>query len=171
MDHQNEDSEPQTTGMIVLDVTAPLSIPLRFVAGVLAAIAATLAMDLMMPRLPEGTTPPSIASGVLTETPPDEAPQRLATVVHYVAGLLTGPLFVWLLFAVEALLDGPSAGATAVAAAVLYALMVGFFALVVLPRSRVAGQRLGAIRRDWAIDALVYLLVLVPLVEFASRAL
>lgn len=157
--------------MILLDVTAPLSIPLRSVAGVLAGIAATLAMDLVMPRLPEGVTPPSIASGVLTETPPDDAPERLATVVHYAAGFLTGPLFVWLLFAVEAVLNGPSVTATVVAAAVLYVLMVGFFAVVVLPRSQVARQRHGTIRRDWAIDALVYLLVLVPLVEFASRAL
>jgi hypothetical protein len=121
--------------MILLDVTAPLSIPLRFVAGILAGIAATFAMDLVMPRLPEGPTPPSIASGVLTETPPDDAPERLATVVHYIAGVLTGPLFVWLLFAVEGVLNGPSAGVTAITASVLY------------------------------------LLVLAPLVEFASRAL
>jgi len=45
-----------------------------------------------------------VASGVLTGTHPDEAPRRLAAVVHCVAGLLTGPPFVWLLLVAEGLL-------------------------------------------------------------------
>ena len=157
--------------MIVLDVTAPASIPLRFVAGVLAGLAATLAMDLVMARLPEGGTVPLVAAGVLTELPPQDAPERLATVIHYLAGLLTGPLFVWLLFATEAVLDGPSLVTTAAAGVVLYGLMVGFFAVVVLPRSLVFEGRVGTIRRDWAACALTYALVLVPLVAVVSRAL
>jgi TRAP-type C4-dicarboxylate transport system permease large subunit len=157
--------------MIVLDVTAPVSIPLRFAAGVLAGLAATLAMDLVMARLPEGTTIPAIPSGVLTELPPQDAPRRLATVIHYLSGLLTGPLFVWLLFATEAVLDGPSLVTTAAAGVVLYALMVGFFAVVVLPRSLVFEGRVETIRRDWAVCALAYVLVLVPLVALVSRAL
>lgn len=157
--------------MTVLDVAAPASIPVRFVAGVVAGIAATLAMDLVMPRLPEGATPPSVASGVLTGRPPDRAPGRLATVVHYLAGTLTGPLFIWLLYAGEAVLDGQSLAATAAAAVVLYVLMVGFFAVVVLPRSRVVRGRVSLIRRDWALCALTYVLVLVPLVAAVSRAL
>ena len=75
--------------MTALEVTAPLSVPLRFVAGVLAGVAATLAMDLVMPRLPEGQTVPAVASGVLTGARPDTAPGRLAAVVHYLAGALT----------------------------------------------------------------------------------
>ncbi|MFC7071607.1 hypothetical protein ACFQJ7_16990 [Halovenus rubra] len=157
--------------MVVVDVTAPLSVPFRFIVGVLAGIVATLAMDGVMAQLPEGNTPPSIAAGVLTENQPADAPDRLGTVVHYIAGLLTGPLFVWVLFGAEAVLDGPSLLSTAAATVTLYVLMVGFFAVVVLPRSQVAGQRLGTIRRDWALCALTYLLVLVPLVELASRAL
>jgi len=47
--------------------------------------------------------------------------------------------------------------------------MVGFFALVVLPRSRLPSARIADIRRDWAISAAAYLLVLVPLVAFGSR--
>jgi hypothetical protein len=157
--------------MTALDVTAPSSVPLRFVAGVFGGVLATLAMDLVMPRLPEGRTVPSVASGVLTDRQPSAAPDRLATVVHYVAGLLTGPLFVWLLFAGEALLGGPTLASTAIAAVALYLLMVGFFILVVLPRSRLPPERAGLVRRDWALCALTYVVVLTPVVAAASRAL
>lgn len=150
--------------------TAPsLAVPLRLAVGVGAGGLALLAMDAAMARLDEGETPPSVAAGVLTGRPPEDAPERLASVVHYLAGLLTGPLFVWLLLTAEALLGGPSTAATV--AATVYALMVAFFVAVVLPRSRVAGQRLGAIRRDWAVSAAAYLLVLVPVVHLASVAL
>ncbi len=151
-------------------VTDP-SIPLRFLLGVVAGILATLVMDLVMARLPEGETPPFVASGVLTATPPRSAPGRLAGTVHYLAGWLTGPLFVWLLFAVEALSGEPSVFTTLLAAAVLYLLMIGFFAVVVLPRSRAPPGRVGQIRRDWALSAAAYLLVLVPLVALGSRLL
>lgn len=154
-----------------LTVHASLAVPLRFAAGVVAGVVATLAMDLVMARLPEGTTPPSIAAGVLTDRPPRAAPARLATVVHYLAGVLTGPLFVWLLFASEGVLAGRSLAATLAAAVVLYLLMVGFFAIVVLPRSRVPAGRVGAIRRDWGVSAAAYLVVLVSLVTLASGLL
>lgn len=157
--------------MTVLEVTAPASIPLRFVAGVLAGVAATLAMDFVMSRRPEGATPAAVASGVLTRRPPHSAPDRLASVVHYLAGILTGGLFVWVLFAVEAVIDGPSLASTLVAAVVLYVLMVGFFLVVVLPRSQVLGGRVGEIRRDWALSALAYVVVLVVLVGGVSRVL
>ncbi|ERH09588.1 MAG: hypothetical protein J07HX64_01347 [halophilic archaeon J07HX64] len=157
--------------MALLDVTAPASIPLRFVAGVLAGFVATLVMNRAMARLPEGATPTSIAAGVLTGQPPGEAPARLATAVHYLAGTLTGPLFVWLLFAGETVFGGPSAPVTVAAAGALYALMVAFFAVAVLPQSRVGGERVGPIRRDWAVSALVYVLVLAPLVGVVSRGL
>ncbi|WP_336338520.1 hypothetical protein [Haloarcula brevis] len=146
-----------------------LTVSLRFVIGVAAGVAATLAMDLVMARLTEGETPPLVAAGVLTDSAPQHAPERLASVVHYVAGWLTGPLFVWVLLTSEGLLGGQSLLATGLAAAVLYALMVGFFVFVVLPRSRLPSVRLAAIRRDWAISAAAYLLVLVPLVAVGSR--
>lgn len=148
-----------------------LSVPLLFLVGVGAGVLATLAMDIVMPRLPEGTTTPSIASGVLTQTPPDGAPERLATVVHYLAGMLTGPLFVWLLLVSEALVGDLSIPAIVAPGLVLYVLMVAFFAIVVLPQSLVAEARVGPIRRDWAVSALVYLLVLVPVVGAAARLL
>jgi len=148
--------------------TATLSVPILFAVGVGAGIVSTLVMDVVMTRLPEGETPMYIAAGVLTDRPPEEAPGRLAAVVHYVAGLLTGPLFVWLLLASEGLL-GASAVSTVAAAVVLLVLMIGFFAVVVLPRSRVDAGRLETIRRDWAVAAAAYLVVLVPLVAAASR--
>jgi len=146
-----------------------LAVPLLFVVGVVAAVVATLVMDQVMPRLPEGGTPPFVAAGVLTERHPDDAPDRLASVVHYVAGWLTGPLFVWLLLATQGVLGTTGRLVTVVAAVVLYVLMVGFFAVVVLPRSRVEDGRVGAIRRDWAIDAAAYVVVLVPLVAAGTE--
>ncbi|MFB6228981.1 MAG: hypothetical protein ABEH88_10560 [Halobacteriales archaeon] len=151
-------------------VTDP-AIPLRFLLGVVAGVLATLFMDIVMARLPEGDAPPFVASGVLTATPPRSAPGRLAGTVHYLAGWLTGPLFVWLLFATEAIAGGPSILTTLLAAAVLYLLMVGFFVAVVLPRSRAPPSRVDLIRRDWALSAAAYLLVLVPLVALGSRLL
>jgi len=148
--------------------TVSLAVPILFAVGVGAGVVATLVMDIVMTRLPEGETPMYVAAGVLTDRPPGEAPSRLAAVVHYVAGLLTGPLFVWLLFAGEGLLGG-SVAATLVATVVLLVLMIGFFAIIVLPQSRVDDGRLGAIRRDWALAATAYLAVLVPVVAVASR--
>jgi hypothetical protein len=150
--------------------SASLTVPLRFLIGVGAAVAATLAMDIVMARLPEGETPPFVAAGVLTDRPPADAPARLAAVVHYLAGGLTGPLFVWVTFVTGALL-GTSLVATVTAAVVLYVLMVAFFVIVVLPRSRVPSTRVAAIRRDWAVSAAAYLLVLVPVVTAVGRAL
>ncbi|MFC7068993.1 hypothetical protein [Halobaculum lipolyticum] len=149
----------------------PFSIPLLFLVGVVGGVLATLAMDRAMDRLDEGWTPPSVASGVLTDTRPDAAPERLASVVHYVAGMLSGPLYVWLLLAVASVF-GSVWLAALVAGALVYPLMVGFFALVVLPRSvGLARQRLERTRRAWAIEAAVYLLVLVPVVGVAAAVL
>lgn len=157
--------------MVTLQATASLSAPALILAGIVAAVVATLAMDAVMARIDEGETPPYIASGVLTETHPDDAPDRLASVVHYVAGALTGPLFVWLVLVAEALV-GSGVLAVVAATAVCYPLMVGFFALVVLPRSQgLARQRLRAIRRAWMVEAAVYLLVLAPLVGVAAAVL
>jgi len=158
---------PAAPGMLVSPEPA---VPGLFVVAVAAGVVATLAMDAAMARLPEGETSPLVAAGVLTETTPDDAPRRLASVVHYVAGLLTGALFAWLYLAAASVLDGVAVTAVA-AAGVLYVLMVGFFAVVVLPRSLVADERVAAVRRDWAAVAAVYLAVLAPVVTGAAAAL
>lgn len=152
-------------------LTTSPAVPLRFLVGLVAAGAALPAMDFLMARLPEGMTPPFVAAGVLTESHPNEAPPRLALAVHYLAGGLTGPLFVWLLFASEALIGPQSLRSTAAAALVLYLLMVAFFVGVVLPRSRIEAERRGTVARDWALSAAAYLVVLVPIVAVASRFL
>jgi len=157
--------------MSTLQVSVPVSVPALFLVGIVAGGVATRAMDVVMGRLDEGGTPPQIASGVLTDTDPDHAPERLASAVHYVAGILTGPLFVWL-YLVAAAAVGGGALAVVAAAAVCYPLMVGFFAVVVLPRSRgLARQRLSKIRRAWGVEAAVYLALLAPLVGVAATVL
>lgn len=147
----------------MVEATASFAPPFRLLLGVVAGIVATRGMDVVMARLPEGETPPFVASGVLTEQSPDTAPARLAAVVHHVAGWLTGPLFVTLVLLVEGVLGGPSAGSYVLATAVLLGLMVGFFAIVVLPRVGLPDERIPQVRRDWTVSALAYLLVLVPL--------
>ena len=137
--------------------------------GPIVGLVATLAMDLVMPRLPEGTTAPKVAAGVLTDTPVDDAPERLAAWVHYVAGGGSGLLFVGLVAATGSLLGLGPLAAVAVAGVVQFALMVGFFALVPLPRaSGLPRQRLGTIRRDWAVSAATYLLVAAVIVAVAT---
>lgn len=150
--------------MNLLVVTVPWAVPALILASIAAGVLATLAMDAVMSRIDEGEMPPRIASGVLTGQPPNHAPRRLANVVHYVAGALTGPLFLWLSL-VAGLLVGPGALAVVVATLVCYPLMVGFFVLVPLPRAQgLARQRVKGIGQAWAVEAAVYLAVLAPVV-------
>jgi Na+-transporting methylmalonyl-CoA/oxaloacetate decarboxylase gamma subunit len=151
-------------------VPAGPALALGFPLGLVAAVVATLGMGQVMARLPEGGTPPISDAGVLTESHPSDAPGRLASVVHYLAGGLTGPLFVWLLYAGE-YLAGPGVVTTLGVAVVLLVLMIGFFVAVVLPRSRVRNSRRGSIARDWALSAVAYLVVLVPVVAIGSELL
>lgn len=154
--------------MLGVDLISSASPAVRLPLGVVAGVLATLVMDVAAARVPEGTTPPTVAAGVLTGRHPDVAPDRLASVVHYLAGALTGPLFVWLLYVGETL-AGPSLVGVLLATAVLFVLMVAFFIGVVLPRSEgLPQQRLRKIRRAWALSAGVYLTALVPLVVAGS---
>ncbi|MES3516409.1 MAG: hypothetical protein PPP58_01975 [Natronomonas sp.] len=140
--------------------------------GLFAGIGATLVMDLAMRRLPEGETPPTVAAGVLTDTHPDSAPGRVASAVHYGAGMGTGVLFLTLLTVVGLLSGIDPTGSSVFGVALfvftsvlLFGLMVGFFVLVVLPRpAGFARQRLRQISRDWAISAAVYVAALSGLV-------
>lgn len=157
--------------MQVPPATPDVTVPLRFLVGIAAAVVATLAMDVVMTRRPEGDTPPTVAAGLLVDRHPDHAPERLATVVHYLAGGLSGGLYVWLLYATEATLDTTGVLATGVAAVVMVALMIGFFAVVVLPRSRIQRGRLPSVRRDWAVAAATYVVVLAPVVALGTELL
>lgn len=156
-------------------VTETVAVPqpvVRFPVGLVGGVLATLAMDLVMARLPEGTTPPSVAAGVLTETHPDDAADRLGTVAHYLAGVGTGLLFVWLSLATELVAGGPSLATAAVTGVILWVLMVGFFVVVPLPRAPgLSADRRRTTGRDWALSAAGYLLVLVPVVTLGNLLL
>ena len=148
---------------MVLDELASVPAVFRFPVGLVAATVAVLVMDWLMPRVPEGTTPPYVAASVLTRTPVDDAPARLASVAHYLAGLGTGLLFTYFLLVAEWVADGSSLLSTLSATLVLYVLMVAFFAVVPLPRAvGVDGPRRSAIGRGWALVAAGYLAALVP---------
>ncbi|AZQ14787.1 MULTISPECIES: hypothetical protein [Halorubrum] len=139
--------------------------------GPVVGLLATLAMDRVMPRLEEGATAPRVAASVLTDTPVTRAPPRLATWVHYVAGGGSGLLFVGLVAAIQAALGVGAVVAVAVASPVMLALMVGFFVVVPLPRARgIPRQRLGRVRRDWALSATAYVVAAALLVAVASAA-
>ena len=137
---------------------------IAFPIGLIAGILATLVMDRIMAALPEGTTPPTVAAGVLTEAHPDSAPTRLATVVHYLAGTGAGALFIWFLLVGTAIVGSSLVGILA-STVVYYALMVGFFVFVPLQLViGISAARKRSIARDWAISAAGYLFVLVPVV-------
>ena len=152
----------------------PVTLPAVFLPlGVLAGAVATLGVDAVMKRLPEGATPPRVAASVLTATEVNDAPERLATFIHYFAGVGTGVLYVWVLLAVETVVGvGVSPVATvAVSAAFLYVSMVAFFAFVPLPVSDgLSGKRRRRTARDWAVCAAVYVVVVVPAVFVLSAA-
>lgn len=148
---------------MAFDGLASVPAVVRFPVGLVAGAVAVLVMDRMMARVPEGTTPPYVAASVLTRRTVEEAPARLASVAHYLAGLGTGLLLVYLSLVAEWLAGGSSAVTVSATTLVLYLLMVGFFVAVPLPRATgLDGSRRSAVARAWAIDAAGYLGVLVP---------
>lgn len=128
------------------------------VAAALVGLLATVVMNVPMGRLPEGQTAPAVAAAVLTDTHPDTAPERVATLVHYVAGTGTGILFLSLVVLLGQVL--PVTLAQPLAGGVLFIVMVAFFILVPLPRAgQFSRHRLDLIKRDWAVSAVAYVVV------------
>ena len=147
----------------MLSELSTVSPVVRFPIGLAAAGIAVLGMNRLMAHTTEGTTPPSVAASVLTGRPVDAAPSRLASVVHYLAGLGTGLLFVYFLLVAEQLTGALSATTVAGTTVVLYVLMVGFFIFIPLPRATgLDDTRRSQTGLAWAIAAAGYLLVLVP---------
>ena len=142
-----------------------LSLSGRLLLGGAAGLLATLVMDLAMRRLPEGTTPPFVAAGVLSDESLSAASGRLATAVHYLAGTASGLVFVTLALAAESLL-GLSPIPSFVAAAILQLpVTVAFFSYLVVPvYGRVPADRVARVRRDWTVSATVYVAALTVLV-------
>lgn len=151
---------------------APVTLPAVFLPlGVVAGAVATLGMDAVMTRLPEGATPPRVAASVLTSTAVEDAPERLATFVHYFAGAGTGALYVWLLLVAETVVGVSPLVTVAVSAGFLYVSMVAFFTFVPLPLSDgLSRERRRRTTRDWAVCATVYVAVVVPAVSVLSAA-
>jgi hypothetical protein len=143
-----------TAGTLTIDW-----LPVGLLAGAAVGLVATLGMDLPMNRLPEGPTAPRVAAGTLSDTSLESAPDGVATAAHYGAGVGTGVLFLAGVSAARWLLDGTALAVVAVAVA-LGVLMNWFFSFVVVPTyGRVPDDRVGRVRRDWALSAAAYLLV------------
>lgn len=139
--------------------------------GIIAGSVATLGMDAVMARLPEGATPPRVAASVLTSTAVEDAPERLATFVHYFAGAGTGALYLWLLLVAETVVGVSPLVTVAVSAAFLYVSMVAFFAFVPLPLSDgLSEKRRRRTVRDWTVCAAVYVVVVAPATLVLSAA-
>jgi len=155
-----------TAGTLTIDW-----LPVGLLAGAAVGLLATLAMDLPMARLPEGETSPRVAAGTLADVPLDRAPAGVATAAHYGAGVGTGVLFVAGVAAARWLLDASAAVAVAAAAVVLFVLMNWFFSFVVVPvYGQVPDDRVGRVRRDWALSAATYLVVAGLVVGAATAA-
>lgn len=145
----------------------------------LAGLLATAVMNFPMHRVREGTAPPFVAAGLLTDQPVSDVSSGTAMSVHYGAGMLAGGLFAAFnvvlgdLLPADPFLPGtqlslaPYVGAGALLLAFLYVV----FAFLVLPRATDwdAGKR-RRVRNAWATSVTVYalaLLVLVPLLTVA----
>ena len=142
-------------------MTSVLSIGFQ---GAILGLVATLAMDVVMGRLDEGEIIPRVAASVLTGVDPRDVTGRCANAVHYLAGAVSGVLFLallelgwWLLDIEVGALGLGGLLALLASSLVLYGWLVGFFAVVVLPRYEVgmARQRLRTVRRTWAVLAAV----------------
>jgi len=143
-----------TVGTLTIDW-----LPVGLLAGAAVGLVATVGMDLPMNRLPEGPTAPRVAAGTLSDATLDSAPDGVATAAHYGAGVGTGVLFLSGVSAARWLLDGIGLGVVAAAVA-LFVLMNVFFSFVVVPTyGRVPDDRIGRVRRDWALSSAAYLVV------------
>ena len=141
----------------------------RVAIGAVAGLLATVIMNIPMQRRPEGSTPPFVAAGALTGQSLDEVDPKLASGIHYSAGILGGVLFSLLAIGFESVLPFTAALAGVglrlvphfLATLLTYGFLVGFFAYLVLPRfGKAATERADQVRADWVISASVYIVAL-----------
>lgn len=146
----------------------------RLALGGVAGLAAAVAMDWPMSRQPEGFTPAFVAASLLRRRSPDALAYRDATVVHHVAGSLSGALYALVLTGFEGLLPAvlqvegvePPAHVFAVLGVVAFNYLT--FSRLVLPRAggSIHEERATAVRGQWLRSSLVFgavILVVAPL--------
>jgi len=127
--------------------------------GAAVGLLGAVVMDVPMAALPEGFTPAFVAAGKLTGTDPDAVPDRTAYAVHHAAGVLAGVPF-GLGVAVGEPLVGATWPAGLLAAFGVLCFLLGFFLLVVLPRTAFDAGRERAVARAWVLSAFVYAVTL-----------
>ncbi|WP_255148711.1 hypothetical protein [Halorarius halobius] len=164
----------------VLHVSDVPTLTGRAAVGAVAGLLAAVVMNIPMQRLPEGTAPPFVAAGALTGEGLAEVDPKLASGVHYAAGVLAGVVFTLVAVGLERVLPPRAALAGvglriaphALAALVTFAFLVVFFAYLVLPVfGGEARERAGQVRRDWVVSASVYTVALVAFVVLLVAAL
>jgi hypothetical protein len=153
----------------VLHVNDVPTVSGRVAIGAVAGLLATVVMNVPMQRRPEGATPPFVAAGALTGEPLDEVDPKLASGVHYAAGILGGVLFTLLAVGFEAVLPFTAALAGVgirlvplfLATLFTYGFLVAVFAYLVLPRyGKAALDRADQVRTDWVVSVTVYAVAL-----------
>ncbi|MFC7234378.1 hypothetical protein [Halosegnis marinus] len=145
----------------------------RVAVGAVAGLVATVAMNVPMHRLPEGSTPPFVAAGALTGEGPADVDPVLASGTHYAAGVLGGGFYTVVSLVAEGLYApdlyivraGQPLVAHVLAVLATFAFLVAFFAYLVLPRfGGPVYERARLVRRDWTVSAAVYALALAVVV-------
>ena len=151
-----------------------------YVLGAVAGLLAAIVSNVPMHRLPEGSTPPFVAAGVLTGSDPDSVDPTLASGLHYAAGILAGVFYTAVEYGIEGITPPPElyVGGTQLpllthllALLVTFVFLVGFFSYVVLPRFDSLSGSYRQIRRDWLVTATAYVLGLGVFVPVFLRLL
>lgn len=133
------------------------------IGGSLAGLVAAVAMDIPMSRQPDGWTPATVATAVLTRTTPDEVSLTQAGLVHHAIGVAAGGLYGAIALALAAV--APQVGWSSVplvahllAVIVVTVFIYAFFAHLVFPRKggTVYEEHATAVRGQWLRSSLVF---------------
>ena len=157
-----------------------LTLSTVYVLGAVAGLVAAVVSNVPMHRLPEGSTAPFVATGLLTGSEPTDVDPTLASGVHYAAGVLAGVFYTAVEYGIEAVAPSPRlyiAGTRLpltvhlLALLVTFAFLVGFFSYIVLPRFDALRDRYERIRRAWLVVATAYVFGLALFVPGLLRLL
>lgn len=136
--------------------------PLVFFVAAAFGLIATMVMDFVMDRLPEGRTPPAVAAAAVRGERPEDAGRGAVALSHYGSGTVAGVVYLGIFILLSMIVpDSTTMSLLALAGAgtIMFGLMIGVFFLG--PLSHVGGltaQRVGDIKRSWMISAGVYVI-------------